>query len=177
MTLRAPRIVVNMTKFDYALLLLRVSFGLSMAYHGINKLRGNGLAGTASWFDSLGMKWPRQQAITASTGEILSGLLLALGLFTPIACAIFVALMLVAIWTVHWKVGYFIFLPNGGWEYCASIIVVATAISLVGPGAISIDNAIDIPISWGAWATPVGILATMCHLALSYRPKKTPSIS
>ena len=33
--------------------------------------------------------------------------------------------MTVAIVVAHWKVGFFIFKPNQGWEYCASIAVTA----------------------------------------------------
>lgn len=166
-----------MSRFDVAVLLLRVSFGLSMTYHGINKVRRNGLSGTSSWFASIGMKMPRLQAKAAASTEIIAGLLLAVGLLTPLASTMFVSLMVVAIWTVHWKVGYFIFLPNGGWEYCASIIVVASAIGIVGPGQMSLDDVFGLSSSWGIVAFPFGVLAAMCHLALSYRPNNDVSSS
>jgi putative oxidoreductase len=101
--------------------------------------------------------------------------MLAIGWLTPVACTIFVSLMVVAIVTVHWKVGYFIFLPNGGWEYCASIVVVATAIGLLGPGEYSIDAAMSLTQVPGLFVLPIGIVLSLCHLFLSYRPK--PSIS
>ena len=166
-----------MTRIDYAVFLLRVVFGLSMAYHGLNKVRGNGLQGTANWFGSIGMKNPRIQAILAASTEIASGLFLVAGLMTPVACSAFIALMIVAIWTVHWKVGYFIFLPNGGWEYCASILVVAAAIGLIGPGRLSIDHHIDIPSWLGLFVLPVGISLAMCHLALTFRPNNSAHTS
>lgn len=159
-----------MNRFDSALLVLRLAFGFSMAYHGINKVRGNGIAGTAGWFASIGMKWPRAQALVAATSEIASGVLLAVGLLTPLACIAFVSLMCVAIVTVHWKVGYFIFLPNGGWEYCASIAVVATCIALIGPGKYSLDHSLNMSTSWGAWVVPAALVLTVCHFLLSYRP-------
>ena len=158
-----------MNRFDVALLLLRLGFGVSMALHGLNKVRRNGLVGTSNWFGSIGMKWPRFQAIMAATTEITSGLLLAFGLLHWIACVAFVSLMLVAIFTVHWKVGYFIFLPGGGWEYCASIAVVATSLGLLGPGRISLDHALSIGDSYGAWVLPAGIVLTMCHLFICFR--------
>lgn len=161
-----------MNRMDIALLLLRLAFGFSMAYHGLNKIRGNGLSGTASWFGSIGMKWPRMQALVAASSEIVSGLLLAIGLLTPLACIAFVSLMLVAIITVHWKVGYFIFLPNGGWEYCASIAVVAVALGLIGPGKYSVDHVVSMSQSWGPWVAPIALSLTMCHLFLSYRPAR-----
>lgn len=158
-----------MQKIDAALLIIRVSFGCSMAFHGYNKVV-SGLEGTAGWFQSIGMKWPRTQARIAAFTEIVAGALLAVGLLTPLAAMSFISLMIVAIMTVHWKVGYFIFLPNGGWEYCASIVAVASALCVSGPGGFSIDNVLGLStdISWVG--VPVAAILALCHLAISYRP-------
>lgn len=161
-----------MLRYDVALLFLRLAFGVSMAYHGVNKIRGNGLAGTAGWFGTIGMKWPRFQAVIAATTEIVAGTMMAVGFLLPISCIAFVALMIVAIVTVHWKVGYFIFLPNGGWEYCASIAVVATALGSLGAGKYSVDHLINLSDALGAWVLPLGVLVSVCHLTLTYRPTK-----
>ena len=158
-----------MNKIDAASALLRVSVGASITYHGINK--ASSIAGTTSWFSSIGMKWAKKQAVIATTTEIIAGLGLVLGLLTPLSCVAIVALMTVAIATVHARVGYFIFLPNGGWEYCASIVAVATAIAITGPGAWSIDSAWGINQSLGLVALPVGLICAVCHLALCWRPQ------
>jgi putative oxidoreductase len=157
-----------MEKLNAALVILRISVGCSLAYHGLNKAKN--ISGTTSWFSSIGMKWPKQQTLVAILTEIVGGLGLALGFATPLTLAVVVALMVVAILTVHRKVGYFIFLPDGGWEYCASIIAVCGALSLTGPGAWSVDNAIALDPSINHWALPFGIVAAVCHLALSWRP-------
>jgi len=161
-----------MDRIDSALLLLRTVFGLFLAYHGLNKVK-SGIAGTTGWFASIGMKWPGVQARTAASTEILAGILLAVGLATPVACAAIVATMLVAIITVHWRVGFFIFLPNGGWEYCASIIVVASAIAVCGPGRASLDRALGWEQGWqvGAGSVALGAFLAVVHLAVTYRPK------
>ena len=168
----SPHNVNLMTRFDLAIFVLRLFFGLSMTYHGLNKVRGSGLQGTANWFASIGMRHPRSQAKLAATSEIVAGLLFAVGLATSLASLMFVSLMVVAIFTVHWKVGFFIFLPNGGWEYCASILVVATSTSIMGPGQISIDHLIGLSNELGLLSFPLGFAFAMCHLALWYRPKK-----
>ena len=164
-----------MPQFDLALLLLRVVFGVFLAYHGYNKVfGGGGLAGTAKWFGAIGMKWPLWQARLAATTEMGAGLLFVAGLITPLAGAGVIGLMVVAIVVAHWKVGFFIFKPNQGWEYCASIAVVAFAVSMVGGGRWSLDNALDIEFSgwWGAAiAGGLGIGGALGQLALSYRPK------
>ena len=159
-----------MNKIDITLAILRISLGASIAYHGINKAKS--ISGTASWFASIGMKLPRQQALIAATVEIITGVGLTLGLFTPFSCMAIIALMTVAIITVHARVGYFIFLPNGGWEYCASIVAVATAIAVAGPGSLSLDNALNFNQSLGLYALPVGVVSAVCHLALCWRPQK-----
>src|SRR5215208_7758836 len=104
------------TAYDFALLLLRVVLGLTMAAHGYNKFFGpGGLKGTAGWFDSMGMKPGMFHARIAATTEMSAGVGMAAGLLTPIPAAGFVALMLVAAWTVHRPNGFFI--VKEGWEY------------------------------------------------------------
>lgn len=109
----------------------------------------------------------------AATTEIVAGLLVASGLLLWPSCVAFVALMLVAIITVHWKVGYFIFLPNGGWEYCAAIMSVATVLAMLGGGTYSLDHYFDVNVNLGVWALPIGVALALCHLAISYRPSQS----
>ena len=163
-----------MDHIDLGVLIMRLAFGLSLAYHGLNKVIGaGGLAGTSGWFGSLGMKSPMLQARLAATTEILSGLLFACGLFTPFAAGAMVALMIVAIVTVHARVGYFIFLPNGGWEYCAAIAFVAAGIASTGAGSASLDNALDLDFKGGGLAISLGLglVGAALQLALFYRPQ------
>jgi putative oxidoreductase len=159
----------SMNRIDVAVAILRGSVGVSIAYHGINKAKS--ITGTASWFKSIGMKWPKQQAAIAASTEIIAGALLVVGLATPLSCIAVIALMTVAIVTVHARVGYFIFLPNGGWEYCASIAAIATAIAITGPGALSVDDAWGLNQSLGLVALPIGLMCALCHLALCWRPQ------
>ncbi|MSO58842.1 MAG: DoxX family protein [Ilumatobacteraceae bacterium] len=162
-----------MNEIDLGILIIRVAFGASLAYHGVNKIISKGgLSGTAGWFASLGMKSPALQAKLAATTEIAAGLLFAVGLVTPLAAGAMLALMVVAIVTVHAKVGYFIFLPNGGWEYCAAIAIVAVGIASTGAGSVSLDNALDLDFgrSGMAIAIGLGLASAAAQLALFYRP-------
>jgi putative oxidoreductase len=159
---------------NFALLVLRLVFGLFLAYHGYNKVfGGGGLKGTAGWFGSIGMRWPQWQARLAAGTELGAGGLMALGLLTPIAAAGMIGLMVVAIAVAHWKVGFFIFKPNQGWEYCASIAVVAFCIATIGPGRWSLDHAFGIEFTgWSGAITAalVGVGGAVLQLGLSYRP-------
>lgn len=168
-----------MDQIDAALLGLRLVFGLFLVCHGLNKVRGgNGLAGTANWFAGIGMRWPKWQARIAATTEIGAGLLFAVGLLTPFAAAAMVGLMLVAIVTVHWKVGFFIFRKGEGWEYCGSIAAVALAAATMGPGRYSLDHEFELDYG-GGWcglviAAALGVGGALLQLAFSYRPAQKP---
>lgn len=162
-----------MNQLNLGMLVLRLGFGLSLAFHGYNKFFGpGGLTGTTGWFASIGMKWPKMQARLAATTEVCSGLLLAAGLLTPLAGAGFIGLMMVAIYVAHWPNGYFIFKPGQGWEYCAAIAIAAFGIATIGPGEWSLDHAFD--IEWTGWsgaivAGVVGVGGAVLQLAVSYR--------
>jgi putative oxidoreductase len=166
------------TAYDFALLLLRVLLGLTMAAHGYNKFFGKGgLAGTAGWFDSMGMKPGIFHARVAATTEMAAGLGLAVGLLTPIPAAGFVALMFVAAWTVHRHNGFFI--VKEGWEYNLILAVSAVAVAGTGAGKLSLDYLLfhGGPVwsyvqGWGGLliALVLGLAGGVGQLAIFYRP-------
>ena len=165
------------------LLILRIVAGLLLAAHGSQKLfgwfGGYGIAGTGGWLESIGFKPGKAMAVVTGLAELLGGLALALGLLTPLAAAGMIGVMLVAIVVAHWKVGFFIFKPNQGWEYCASIAITAFVVALVGPGEWSLDNAFG--LEWSNWwggieAASVGIVGALVQLAVCYRPAKPASV-
>lgn len=60
-----------------------------------------------------------------------------MGLLTPVTAAGFVALMVVAAWTMHRANGFFI--VEEGWEYNLILAVAAVAIAGTGAGRFSVD--------------------------------------
>ena len=121
------------------LLLIRVVLGLTLAAHGYYKFfKGGKIAGTARWFDSIGMK-PNGKihAWMAATTELGAGILFALGLLTPFAAAGFVGLMFVAAWTVNRPNGFFS--ANHGYEFNLTLATVAVGVAAIGPGKFSLD--------------------------------------
>jgi len=163
---------------DVGVLILRVALGLTMAAHGYNKFFGRGgLAGTAGWFDSIGMKPGIFHARIAASTEMAAGLGLAVGLLTPVPAAGFVALMLVAAWTVHKPNGFFI--VKDGWEYNLVLAVAAVAVATIGAGRLSLDYALFSGTGFyvllhGWWglviATAFGLAGGIGQLAIFYRP-------
>jgi putative oxidoreductase len=153
---------------DIALFVLRVVAGLFFAGHGAQKLfgsfGGHGLAGTAGFFESLGMRPGRRNAIAAGGAELGAGVLLVLGFLTPVAAMLVIAVMTVAILTVHAKNGPWS--TDGGYEYNAILIAIAFALAGTGPGSISVDNLIgwtgDITgTGWAFAALAAGVLGAL----------------
>jgi putative oxidoreductase len=159
---------------DTGLLILRLCLGLTLAAHGFNKFFAGGrIPGTARWFESIGMKPGGLHARIAATCEIAAGLGLAAGLLTPIPAAGFVALMLVAAWTVHRPNGFFI--VKEGWEYNLVLAVGAVAIATIGAGRFSIDWVLFGHNWCDGWAglvlsVALGLVGGVGQLLIFYRP-------
>jgi putative oxidoreductase len=164
------------TYVDFVLLVLRVSLGVTMFFHGYNKVR-NGIAGTAGWFNAIGMRPGKLNAQLAAGTEMASGVLFVLGLLTPLAAAMMIGLMAVAFWVAHRDKGFFIFNPDQGWEYVFIIGIAAFAVGGLGAGRWSLDNAIGLGTNgyvdgwWGAIvAAVVGLGGAALQLAVFFRP-------
>ena len=163
-----------MDEYNLALLIFRVSLGLTMAAHGYNKFfKGGKIAGTAGWFDSMGMRPGRMHAVFAASGELASGLLLAAGFLTSFAALGFVGLMSVAYYTVHSKNGFMIL--NEGWEYVFILAISAVTVAMLGPLEWSIDHAIGWDDELDGYTGLIisaggGIAAAVAVLGIFYRP-------
>ena len=161
-----------MDEVNLALLLVRVVVGVTLAMHGVQKVRG-GLDGVARWFDGMGMRPGRLHARFAAFGEIAAGLCLAAGFLTTFAGLGFVGLMSVAGWTDHRDKGFFIL--KQGWEYVMVLAVVAVTVAMLGPGAWSVDRALGIDDDLDGYvgllvAAGGGLVAAVGLLAVFYRP-------
>jgi putative oxidoreductase len=143
---------------DIGLLILRLVLGLTMAAHGSQKLfgwfGGYGLAGTGGFFESLGFRPGRTYALIAGLGELVGGLLLALGLLTPLGAALVISVMVAAIGSVHVPKGFWN--HNGGYEFNLLVVAAATALAFIGPGAYAAQPAEALGIE--AWKLGLGAL-------------------
>jgi putative oxidoreductase len=160
---------------EIGLFLLRSAVGLTLAAHGAQKLfgwfGGYGLDATGGFMEGLGFRPGRRHALMAGLVEFGGGLSLALGLLTPLAAAAVIALMLVAVVTVHLKAGFFV--STGGYEYNLVLAVAALAVAFSGPGAWSVDALLGLPLSgpfWGAAALVIGVVGGTVRLAGRHAP-------
>jgi putative oxidoreductase len=150
----------GMNGLALGLLVIRLGLGSMLAVHGLNKVFGSGgLAGTARWFEGLGLRPGWLHARLAAGNEIGAGLLMACGLWFPLAGAAFIGLMTVAAVTDHRGKGFFVF--KGGWEYVALIAVISAALVSTGPGRYSADAAFGWQVAGPGWAG----LATVAGLS------------
>ena len=148
---------------EIGLLVLRLVVGLTMAAHGGQKLfgwfGGYGLSGTGGFLESLGFRPGRVHAALAGLAELGGGLLLALGLLTPLGSALVLAVMVVAVGSVHLPKGFFV--SDGGAEYNLVIMAAVAALAFTGPGAYSLDAVEGLGVSgWipGVVSVIVGFL-------------------
>ena len=151
------------------LLILRLGIGLIIGAHGAQKLFGVwGGPGMAKWTESvqrLRIRPAQPWAWVAALSEFGGGLLLAVGLLSPLGGLAIIGAMLVAIATVHLANGFW----NGkrGYEFNLSLIVAAAGLALTGPGPYSLDSALGIhlpePLTLivGTVALIVGVSATL----------------
>ena len=140
----------------YGLLLLRVVLGGTLAAHGAQKLfgmfGGGGPQVTAGFFGALRFRAPLAMALLAGASELGGGLLVALGLLTPLGALALATVMVTAIGSVHWRNGFFA--TGGGYEFNLLVLASALALAATGPGRLSLDRLIgwDGSLSGPWWA-------------------------
>jgi putative oxidoreductase len=157
---------------DAGLLILRLALGLYMAAHGAQKLLGwfggYGLHATGEFMVKLGFSRGRFFATLASATEVVSGLMVALGLLGPIGPALMISVMIVAIATVH--VGNGFFATKNGIELPFLFAAGALAIALTGWGAYSLDVPLGLDRFWTprvVWVVlALGIVGGFASLAI-----------
>ncbi|WAX58485.1 DoxX family protein [Jatrophihabitans cynanchi] len=162
---------------DLSVLILRIGLAVVFIAHGYNHVFGGGkIAGTARWFAGLGMRPGMLHAWTASLTELGAGLLLLLGLATPLGCAGVIGTMAVAFVTNHVRNGFFIFRPGEGYEYVLTLMIAAAALGGIGAGRWSLDHTIGWfePAGWPGFTLAVvaGLGGAAVLLAACWRPDR-----
>jgi putative oxidoreductase len=128
-----PMIQTNLSSAAYGTLLLRVSLGVMYIAHSlVLKWMTFGLAGTAQYFESLGL--PALLAYATVFAELIGGVLLVLGVQSRWVALALLPVLFGAAW-VHIGNGWVFSAQGGGWEYPLYLIVLSVAQALLGDGA------------------------------------------
>jgi putative oxidoreductase len=154
---------------DVGLLLVRVVFGGLLAAAGLQKLfgwfGGQGLTETGAVFEQIGYSPGVFFAAVAGLLETVGGLLLLLGLFTPLACSIVVGVMINAV-VATWSGG--LFGPNG-YQPALLYATVGALIACTGAGVLALDHGRTWQRDGAPWAAAsivTGIAAAVAVLLL-----------
>src|SRR5262249_23344355 len=134
---------------DTALLILRLVLGLYMLAHGTQKLfgwfDGHGFAATRGLVGGmLGYRPALLWTLAVSVADFAGGVLLIIGLLSPIGAIAVAAAMLSATLVPHWSKGPFG--SSGGYELPLTNLAVAVGVGLAGPGAYSLDQVLNIGV-------------------------------
>ncbi|MDX5350523.1 MAG: DoxX family protein [Paracoccaceae bacterium] len=121
----------------YAILALRVTTGALFLFHGLVKVFVFTPAGTAGYFESIGL--PGALGYLTILLEVAGGLALILGIKTRLVSAALVPVLLGAAWFGHGSAGFNWSNPNGGYEYPLMWAAVQAALAALGDGAFALS--------------------------------------
>jgi len=125
-----------MTRTSIASTIMRVVLGIIFLAHGIDKLQ-MGLGNVDGYFSSVGV--PGFLAYVAAILELVGGVMLIVGLFTRYVSALFVIMLIAAIFMMKLSVGL---IGNGGagYELDLGLIVIAIYLVLGEGSSLSLDR-------------------------------------
>jgi putative oxidoreductase len=131
---------------DLGLLLLRTAVGAILVAHGLQKTFGvwgsQGLDSFKHFLSDMGYQHADVLTYVAAGTEVAAGVLMVLGLFTPLAAAAALAYLINALTAdiaARHEAGHIGFFLSNGIEYEILLTVALVAIILVGPGRYGFD--------------------------------------
>jgi putative oxidoreductase len=142
--------------------------------HGLQKLtgwfEGHGLKATGESFEAMGLRPGKAHATAAGLSETAGGALFAAGLLTPVGASLLSGTMITAIRKVHAANGPWA--AKGGYEYNLVLLAAVFAVSDLGPGKPSLDEALGIRRAGPGWAIgqlAAGALGSFAAVAIGER--------
>mgnify|MGYP002629044557 CR=1 FL=1 len=171
----------NVDAVNFALALAHIWLGFMIFAHGWKHVKAlKAGPGMAQWFESLGLRPGSLHALLVTLTELGVGVVLILGLLTPLAYGGLCALMLVAVITSDGKNGFFSGNQPPGWEYPGTIALLSIALGTLGPGKWSLDHVLKLDFPFDPHnalviTAALGILGAALFLIIFWRPTKKMS--
>ena len=163
---------------DLGVLILRLVVGLTFAAHGAQKAfgwwGGSGFAGCQAVMERLRFRPAVLFAAISMAAELVGGLLLAVGLLTPLATMVIVGQFVIIIVKSHWPRGFWN--RDNGFEFPLSLAAGVVAVALIGPGAASVDAIIGfaLPESLRVGLIAAGLVGGLATLAVPSLSRPAP---
>ena len=129
-------------RIDLAAGLLRTGLGVMFIAHALLKYYVFTPAGTAQFFESLGL--PGFLGYATIAAELVGGVMLIVGAYTRAVAFALVPVLLGATWA-HFGNGWLFTAPKGGWEYPVFLTLAAVVVGLLGEGRYSVGARMDKP--------------------------------
>lgn len=128
----------SVAQTELAALLLRVTQGIFFIAHAGLKIFVFTPAGTAGFFESIGLPGPLAYLVIAA--ELLGGIALIAGFRTRLVSLALIPIMLGALFTSHLSAGFFFSNEGGGWEYPAFWTIALVVQALLGDGLYAVGK-------------------------------------
>ena len=119
----------------WGLLLLRLCLGMMWIAHALLKPLVYTFAGSAQFFESVGI--PGVLVIPVFALEVAAGTALLLGVYARQAALLTLPIMLTVVW-VHASNGWVFTAKGGGWEYPLFLAAMSVVLWLAGDGALAL---------------------------------------
>lgn len=130
-----------MRKGEFGLFILRVVLGITFCVHGLNKLQ-QGIPKTIENFSNLKIPYfnfeipyPEALAVAVIALEVIGGVALIIGLSTRFLSFLFILLMIGAIATVKFPMGFL-----HGYELDVVLMAMAATLLFTGSQFLALDN-------------------------------------
>jgi len=119
------------------LAVLRIVVGIVFFAHGYQKVFTYGFHGVTGMFGHIGIPLPAVSALAVMVVEFVGGILLITGLATRVPAALLAIEMLVVIFAIHIKHGFF---NPMGVEFPLTLLAACICLALSGGGAASLKR-------------------------------------
>ena len=168
----------NATPSEIVILLVRLAVGVTFTAHGAQKVFGwwdrPGFAKWSGGIARMGLRPAWLWAAISAGVEFLGGLLLVLGLLTPLASALVAAQSIYIVLKVH--------LPRGSWsgkggiEFPLQLLAGSLLIVAAGPGAVALDCALGLDLGTTTRGAVLAIAVAGALVAMAIaRPQPQPA--
>jgi len=167
-----------MTALDIGILLVRLAVGITFAAHGAQKVLGwwdgPGFAKWSAGIARMGLRPPWFWAAISAGVEFAGGLLLVLGLLTPLASAFVAAQSVYIVVKVHLPRGFWS--SKGGIEFPLQLLAGSLLVVAAGPGALALDGAVGLELNATTRIALLAIAVAGALVAIAIvRPQPAPT--